>query len=136
LKAPSNKLQLKGSKDTRFLFDGPLRLAFFGVHLDSTKWRHGLRARPNESSFRPALAELGRALSVVRRRRVLSMTYNRYVPIPGSTKTANCSYLEIWDSSLKKRSFRARRQRRGLLRRVDVSGWQDSATTNLRRSGD
>src|SRR2546423_5828931 len=30
------QLQLKGSKDTRFLFDGPLRLAFFGAHLNST----------------------------------------------------------------------------------------------------
>ena len=30
------QLILQGSKDTRFLFDGPLRLAFFGVHLNST----------------------------------------------------------------------------------------------------
>jgi hypothetical protein len=24
-------------------------------------------------------------------------TENRYVPIPGSEKTANCSYVERWD---------------------------------------
>ena len=30
------QLQLQGKKDERFLFDPPLRLAFFGVHLDST----------------------------------------------------------------------------------------------------
>ena len=28
--------------------------------------------------------------------------YQRYVPIPGTKKTANCSYMEHWDASLKK----------------------------------
>jgi len=27
-------------------------------------------------------------------------TENRYVPIPGSEKTANCSYIERWDEKL------------------------------------
>jgi hypothetical protein len=35
----------------------------------------------------------------------LSMTYVRYVPIAGTKKTANCSYLERWDSSLNKIRF-------------------------------
>ena len=32
----------------------------------------------------------------------LTMNYERYVPISGSEKTANCSYMERWDSNLKK----------------------------------
>jgi hypothetical protein len=35
----------------------------------------------------------------------LTMSYVRYVPIPGTKKTANCSYLERWDSNLKKSRF-------------------------------
>ena len=32
----------------------------------------------------------------------LTFTENRYVPIPGSKKTANCSYMERWDEKLNK----------------------------------
>src|SRR5205814_9661528 len=32
----------------------------------------------------------------------VTLTENRYVPIPGSTKTANCSYIERWDAQLQK----------------------------------
>jgi len=32
----------------------------------------------------------------------LTFTENRYVPIPGSAKTANCSYMEHWDEKLNK----------------------------------
>ena len=32
----------------------------------------------------------------------LTFTMVRYVPIPDSPKTANCSYLERWDAKLKK----------------------------------
>src|SRR5207249_12288276 len=31
----------------------------------------------------------------------LTLTENRYVGIPGSTKTANCSYVERWAANLK-----------------------------------
>ena len=30
----------------------------------------------------------------------LTLTEDRYVPIPPSTKTANCSYVERWDKKL------------------------------------
>jgi hypothetical protein len=30
----------------------------------------------------------------------LTLTENRYVPIAGSRKTANCSYIEHWDEKL------------------------------------
>jgi hypothetical protein len=32
----------------------------------------------------------------------LTFTENRYVPIPGSKKTANCSYMEHWNQKLSK----------------------------------
>ena len=95
------QLQLKG-KDDRFLFEMPLRLAFFGVHLNSTDGdtdyaldltnRRFVRLSPNWAAPFPLPGEGA----------FLSMTYLRYVPIPGTKKTANCSYLERWDGSLKK----------------------------------
>jgi hypothetical protein len=30
----------------------------------------------------------------------LTLTENRYVPISGTSKTANCSYIEHWDAQL------------------------------------
>jgi hypothetical protein len=30
----------------------------------------------------------------------LTFTENRYIPIPGGKKTANCSYIERWDEKL------------------------------------
>jgi hypothetical protein len=95
------QLQLKG-KDDRFLFEMPLRLAFFGVHLNSTDGdtdyaldltnRRFVRLSPNWAAPFPLPGEGA----------FLSMTYVRYVPIPDTKKTANCSFLERWDASLKK----------------------------------
>lgn len=99
------QLQVKGDSKTRFLFDGPLRLAFFGVHVGSTEGdtdyaldltqRRFVRLSPNWAAPFPLPGDGA----------FLTMTYNRYVPIPGSQKTANCSYLERWDSSLNKIRF-------------------------------
>lgn len=95
------QLQLIGKED-RFLIEPPLRLAFFGVHLGSTDGdtnyaldltnRRFVRLSPNWAAPLPLPGEPA----------FLTMTYVRYVPIPGSKKTANCSYLERWDASLKK----------------------------------
>jgi hypothetical protein len=95
------QLQLKDRED-RFLIEPPLRLAFFGVHLNSTDGdtdyaldltnRRFVRLSPNWAAPFPLAGESA----------FLAMEYVRYVPIPGSTKTANCSYLERWDASLKK----------------------------------
>ena len=130
------QLQLKGSKDTRFLFDGPLRLAFFGVHLDSTNGdtdyaldltnRRFVRLSPNWAAPFPLPGDGA----------FLSMTYNRYVPIPGSTKTANCSYLERWDGSLKKIRF-AREGTAAVCYGASIyRPGKTPATINVRRSGD
>ena len=95
------QLQLKG-KDDRFLFEMPLRLAFFGVHLNSTDGdtdyaldltnRRFVRLSPNWAAPFPLPGEGA----------FLSISYVRYVPIPDTKKTTNCSYLERWDASLKK----------------------------------
>src|SRR4051812_1345384 len=96
------QMQLKGNPQERFLFDGPLRLAFFAVHLGSSDGdtdyaldltnRRFVRLSPNWATPFPLPGDAA----------FLSMTYNRYLPIPGTKKTANCSYLERWESSLKK----------------------------------
>jgi hypothetical protein len=130
------QLKLQGSKDTRFLFDPPLRLAFFGVHLDSTNGdtdyaldltnRRFVRLSPNWAGPFPLPGEGA----------FLSMTYNRYVPIPGSTKTANCSYLERWDSGLKKIRF-AREGTAAICHGASMyRPGKTPATINIRRSGD
>src|SRR5213593_1188425 len=85
-----------------FLFEGPLRLAFFGLHLNSTdgdtvfaldlSGPRFVRLSPNWAAPIPLPGEAA----------FLTFTENRYVPIPGSKKTANCSYREHWDEKLNK----------------------------------
>ena len=35
----------------------------------------------------------------------LTLTENRYVQIPGSSKTANCSYIERWGADIRERCY-------------------------------
>ncbi|HEY2626601.1 MAG TPA: hypothetical protein VGI41_07620 [Candidatus Udaeobacter sp.] len=89
-------------KDRHFLFDGALRLAFFDLHLNSTdgdtcfaldlNGKRPVRLSPNWATPIPLQGESA----------FLTLTENRYVPIPGSSKTANCSYMERWDEKLNK----------------------------------
>jgi len=89
-------------KDQHFLFDGSLRLAFFDLHLNSTDGDtvfaldftgpRLVRLSPNWAAPIPLPGEAA----------FLTFTENRYVPIPGSKKTANCSYMEHWDQRLNK----------------------------------
>jgi hypothetical protein len=93
---------LHDNKDTKrnFLFQGPLRLAFFGLHLNSTdgdtvfaldlNGPRFVRLSPNWATPIPLPAEAA----------FLTFTENRYIPIAGSKKTANCSYIERWDDKL------------------------------------
>ena len=95
-------LHEKQDKDQHFLFDGPLRLAFFDLHLNSTDGDtvfaldltgpRLVRLSPNWAAPIPLPGEAA----------FLTFTENRYVPIPGSKKTANCSYMERWDEKLNK----------------------------------
>jgi len=85
-----------------FLFDGPLRLAFFDLHLNSTDGDtifaldltgpRLVRLSPNWAAPIPLPGEAA----------FLTFTENRYVPIPGTKKTANSSYIEHWDEKLNK----------------------------------
>jgi hypothetical protein len=130
------QLVLKGSKDTRFLFDLPLRLAFFGVHLNSTDGdtdyaldltkRQFVRLSPNWAAPFPLPGDGA----------FLTMTYNRYVSIAGSTKTANCSYLERWDSSLSKIRFARENSAAVCYGASMYRPGKTPATTSIRRSGD
>ena len=108
-------------KDQHFLFDGPLRLAFFDLHLNSTDGDtvfaldftgpRLVRFSPNWATPIPLPGEAA----------FLTFTENRYVPIPGSKKTANCSYMEHWDEKLNKIRYAREKSAARLLRRVDVS---------------
>jgi hypothetical protein len=85
-----------------FLFDGPLRLAFFDLHLHSTNGDtvfaldltspRLVRVSPNWAAPIPLPGEAA----------FLTFAENRYVPIPGAKKTAKCSYMEHWDEKLNK----------------------------------
>jgi hypothetical protein len=89
-------------KDQHFLFEGPLRLAFFDLHLNSTDGDtvfaldftapRLVRLSPNRAAPIPLPGEAA----------FLTFTENRYVSIPSSKKTANCSYMEHWDEKLNK----------------------------------
>lgn len=94
-------LKISGGKGVPFLFEGPLRLIFFSTHLDSTagdtveafdfNQRKLIQLSPNWATPIPLPGEAA----------FLTLTYNRYVEIPGSTKTANCSYIERWGANIK-----------------------------------
>ena len=130
------QLQLNNGKNERFLFDPPLKLAFFGVHLNSTDGdtdyaldltkRRFVRLSPNWAAPFPLPGEGA----------FLSMTYVRYVAIPGSTKTANCSYLERWDGELKKLRF-AREDTAAVCYGASMyRPGKTPAAIHIRRSGD
>jgi hypothetical protein len=94
-------LRIADDQDRRFLFEAPLRLLFFASHLNSTDGdtvvafdftkRKLVTLSPNWATPIPLPGEAA----------FLTLTENRYVGIPGSTKTANCSYLERWSADLK-----------------------------------
>jgi hypothetical protein len=94
-------LHEKQNKDQCFLFDGPLRLAFFESHLNSTDGDTVMAFDFN----RPRLVRLSPSwaapIPLPGEAAFLTLTENRYVEIPGSSKTANCSYIERWDAQLK-----------------------------------
>ncbi|MBV8101721.1 MAG: hypothetical protein JOZ31_21470 [Verrucomicrobia bacterium] len=89
-------------KDQHFLIQPPLRVAFFGLHLDSTAGDTTyaldlnvprlIRLSPNWAAPIPLPSEPA----------FLTLTEVRFVTIPNSTKTANCSYMERWDASFHK----------------------------------
>jgi WD40-like Beta Propeller Repeat len=95
-------LHERQNPEEHFLFSGNLRLVFFEVHLDSSAGDtvqaldltgpRFVRLSPNWAAPIPLPGESA----------FLTFTENRYVPIPGSKKTANCSYMEHWNQKLSK----------------------------------
>jgi hypothetical protein len=98
-------LHERQNPDRVFLIEGLLRVAFFGLHLNSSdgdtcsaldlNGPRVVRLSPNWAAPIPLPGESA----------FLTLTENRYVPIPGSTKTANCSYIEYWDAQLQKTRY-------------------------------
>ena len=88
--------------DQTFLWTGPLHLAFFSLHLDSTEGTtvfaldfagpRLVRLAPNWAAPFPLPGQNA----------FLTVNFQRYVPIPGSKKTANCRFIERFDEKLKK----------------------------------
>jgi hypothetical protein len=129
-------LQIKGSKEARFLFDGPLHLAFFGVHLDSTEGDTDYALDLTNRRFVRLSKNWAAPFPLPGEGALLSMTYVRYVPIPGSKKTANCSYVERWDASLKKVRY-AREGSAAICYGASMyRPGRDPAVITIRKSGD
>jgi hypothetical protein len=129
-------LHEKQDKDQHFLFDGPLRLAFFDLHLNSTDGDtvfaldltepRLVRLSPNWAAPIPLPGEAA----------FLTFTENRYVPILGSKKTANCSYMERWGEKLNKIRYA---REKSAARCYGMSTYRPGlapATITLRRSAD
>jgi hypothetical protein len=123
-------------KDRHFLFDGALRLAFFGLHLNSTdgdtcfaldlNGKRLVRLSPNWATPIPLQGESA----------FLTFTQNRYIPIPGSSKTANCSYMEHWDEKLNKIRY-AREKAAALCYGASMyRPGKDPSVITMRRSSD
>jgi len=95
-------LHERQNPDRQFLIEGLLRVAFFGLHLNSTDGDTSsaldlngprlVRLSPNWAAPIPLPGESA----------FLTLTENRYVGIPNSIKTANCSYIDHWDARLQK----------------------------------
>jgi hypothetical protein len=122
--------------DRHFLFDGALRLAFFGLDLNSTdgdtcfaldlNGKRLVRLSPNWAMPIPLQGESA----------FLTFTQNRYIPIPGSSKTANCSYMEHWDEKLNKIRY-AREKSAALCYGASMyRPGKDPSVITMRRSSD
>jgi hypothetical protein len=87
-------------KNRYFLFEGPLRVAFFGLHLNSTDGGTVLALDLSGPRFVRLSPNWAAPIPLPGEAAFLTFTENRYVPIPNSKKTANCSYIERWDEKL------------------------------------
>jgi hypothetical protein len=93
-------LHEKQNPERYFLFDGTLRLAFFDLHLNSSDGTTVFALDLGLKRFVRLSSNWAMPLPLPGESAFLTFTENRYVPIPKSTKTANCSYIERWDEKL------------------------------------
>lgn len=129
------QLELNGRGD-RFLLEPPLRVALYGVHLDSTNGDTNYALDLTNRRFVRLSPNWAAPFVLPGEPAFLAMCYQRYVPIPGTIKTANCSYLERWDASLKKVRY-AREGTAAICYGASMyRPGQTPATINIRKSGD
>jgi hypothetical protein len=95
-------LHERQNPDRRFLLEGLLRVAFFGLHLNSTDGDTSFALDLNGPRFVRLSPNWAAPVPLPGEPAFLTLTENRYLPIPGTTKTANCSYIERWDPQLQK----------------------------------
>jgi hypothetical protein len=88
--------------DRQFLFDGLLRVAFFGLHLNSTDGDTSFALDFNGPRFVRLSPNWAAPIPLPGDAAFLTLMENRYLTIPGTSKTANCSYIEHWDAQLQK----------------------------------
>jgi hypothetical protein len=86
----------------QFLLDGLLRVVFFGLHLNSTDGDTSFALDLNGPRFVRLSPNWAAPIPLPGEGAFLSLAENRYFPLPGTTKTANCSYMEHWDAQLQK----------------------------------
>jgi hypothetical protein len=94
-------LHERQNPDRQFLFEGLLRVVFFGLHLNSTDGDTTFALDLNGPRFVRLSHNWAAPVPLPGEANFLTLTENRYVPISGSSKTANCSYLEHWDAQLR-----------------------------------
>jgi hypothetical protein len=95
-------LHERQNPNRQFLFEGLLRVAFFGLHLNSTDGDTSFALDLNGPRFVRLSPNWAAPVALPGESAFVTLTENRYVPIPGTTKTANCSYIERWDTQLQK----------------------------------
>ena len=89
-------------KDRHFLLEDALRVAFFDLHLNSTDGDTVFAFDINGSRLVRLSRNWAAPVPLPGEPAFLTLTENRYVVIPGTTKTANCSYLEHWNAKIRK----------------------------------
>lgn len=95
-------LELSTDRKARFLIQPPMRLAFFGLHLGSTDGDTVFAVELDTPRIVNLSPNWAAPFPLPGQPAFLTFTSVRYVPIPGSQMTANCSYLERWGADLKK----------------------------------
>jgi hypothetical protein len=91
--------------DRQFLLEGLVRVAFFGLHLNSTDGDTSFALDLNGPRFVRLSPNWAAPVPLPGESAFLTLTENRYLPIAGTTKTANCSYIERWDAQLQKTRY-------------------------------
>jgi len=83
-------LHERQNPDRRFLLEGLLRVAFFGLHLNSTDGDTSFALDLNGPRFVRLSPNWAAPVPLPGEPAFLTLTENRYVPISGTTKTASC----------------------------------------------